>query len=162
MIRFLSVAALAVFASSSLLVQPSFAAEKEWTPAQQEIVDASWRHHHYTRPDTLDLDAWEADYDEEYLQWFMNGPSTIGREAAAGGLRGWLAAGNHVLPPDSEVLEVKVFGDTAIELTRVAENYQNVDGSKGGYRGHLMRVWRREGDRWVIIAGSVVPDAADH
>jgi ketosteroid isomerase-like protein len=145
---FLSVLAfLALVTAQSEAGAQSTDPGQAWTPDQQEVwntVETLWR-----VSSAGDLDSWFALVSDDFRGWSNADPAPVGKETARhrASLRVWKRIFYHVHP-----LAIDIHGDVAIVFYTFSTESEYPDGSRTTATGKWTDVFRKQGDRWLLIA----------
>lgn len=141
--------ALATFAGSGEGAAQVSSPGDAWSPAQKEVwagVEELWR-----VSSAGDLESWFALVSDDFRGWSNADPAPFGKEVARhrASLRVWKRIFYHVHP-----LAIDIHGDVAIVFYSFVTESEYPDGSRASATGKWTDIFRRQGDRWLLIADS--------
>ena len=120
-----------------------------WSPAQQEVwatVQELWR-----VSSAGDLDSWFALVSDDFRGWSNADPAPFTKDVARyrASLRVWKRIFYDVHP-----LAIDIHGDVAIVFYSFVTESEYPDGSRTTATGKWTDIFRKQGDRWLLIADS--------
>ena len=130
----------------------------DWSPQQQEILDAVAKLSASTEPGGGGADAYATMLTEDFTRWTIGSDMLNGKEDWVDGIRAWYDDGWRVSDRQTEVLEITVEGGTAFSRRIVSETYTAPDGETSPpAKAALAEVWRRDGEGWRLQRVTVHP-----
>jgi ketosteroid isomerase-like protein len=120
-----------------------------WSRDQREVwatVQELWR-----VSSTGDLESWFSMVSDDFRGWSIADPAPMDKETARyrASLRVWKRIFYHVHP-----LAIDIHGDVAIVFYSFTTESEYPDGSRVTASGKWTDIFRKQGDRWLLIADS--------
>jgi ketosteroid isomerase-like protein len=141
-----TLASLAILLATFLAPGEPTAAQ-EWSPEQDEVL--STLHDLWRYSSAGDFESWYALVSEEYRGWSVADPMPFDKEASRrrNSQRVWKRTFYRIHP-----LAVDIHGDVAIVFYSFVADMEHPDGSRSTSSGRWTDVFRREGERWLLVA----------
>lgn len=123
----------------------------EWSPQQQEILEAIAKLSASTASGGGGPDEYAAMLTEDFSRWTIGSDMVNGKTAWVDGVRSWFDDGWRVTDREARVLDITVEGPTAYSRRIVSEIYVDPDGNASPpAKAALAEVWRRDGEGWRL------------
>lgn len=138
-------------------VSPALA--KDWSPAQQEVIDrVEWCHDRWLDAfDKKNIDVYfDACAEEDSLVWFTSNGVPSTQDRARRGALGWSQV-KSVYWEDFYPIEVRIHGDTAFVYSVGTWVVDMTDGETNRIERRELWVYHKEGGTWRLIEGMVSP-----
>ena len=132
--------------------------EREWTPRQQEVIDAASR-----GPVGIekDFEAWEAGYHEDWSYWRVGADEIRPRDEHMRLVREYIGGGHRVLGFELEPVDVIVRGSTALLRYNATERIEEADGTERTVRFSSASVFVEEEGTWLCLASNLFSPPAE-
>jgi ketosteroid isomerase-like protein len=140
---------IALFSLSGEGIAQQSTPGEAWSPEQEAIwatVQELWK-----VSSAGDLDSWFAMVSEDFRGWSNADPAPMDKATARyrASLRTWKRIFYHVHP-----LAIDLHGDVAIVFYSFVTESEYPDGSRTTATGKWTAIFRKQGDRWLLIADS--------
>jgi hypothetical protein len=137
------------------------AAQSEWSPKQQEVLNAIDALSASTAVDGGGADAYGRMLDDSFTRWTVGSNLINEKEAWVEGIRDWFDDGWRVSERDTELFDIRMSGAYAFTRRIVSETYLGPDGDESKSKAAVAEVWCSHNGMWLLLTANVDPINVD-